>query len=83
MGFIRDMYITINDEVKRKLTPSKTESLIVPGGCTKYMQVPDLVWNKPFKAKIQKFYNDCLANRVHEYTAAGNMKPVPRRKIVK
>ena len=46
MGFIRDMYITINDEVKRKLTPSKTESLIVPGGCTKYMQVPDLVWNK-------------------------------------
>ena len=71
----------IADEVKRKLTTSKTESLIVPGGCTKYMQAPDLVWNKPFKAKIQEFYDDWLANGVHEYTTVGNMKPAPRRKI--
>ena len=42
----------ITDEVKRKLTTSKTESLIVPGGCTKYILAPDLIWNKPFKAKI-------------------------------
>ena len=58
----------ISDEVKRKLTTSKTESLIVPGGCTKYMQAPDLVWNKPFKAKIQEFYDDWLVNGVHEST---------------
>ena len=58
----------ITDEVKRKLTTSKTESLIAPGGCTKYIQAPDLVWNKPFKAKIQKFYDDWLANAVHEWT---------------
>ena len=31
--------------------------------------MPDLVWNKPFKAKIQEFYFDWLANGVHEYTA--------------
>ena len=61
---------------------SKTELLIVPGGFTKYIQAPDLVWNKAFKAKIQEFYHDWLANRVHEYTTAGNMKPVPLRKIV-
>ena len=42
----------ITDEVKRKLTTSKTESLIVPGGCTKYILAPDLIWNKPSKAKI-------------------------------
>ena len=72
----------ITDEVKRKLTTSKTGPLVVPGGCTKYIQAPDLVWNKPFKAKIQEFYNDWLANGVHEYTTAGNMKPVPPRKIV-
>ena len=72
----------ITDEVKRKLTTSKTEPLIVPGGCTKYIQAPDLVWNKPLKAKIQEFYDDWLANGVHEYTTAGNMKPVPRREIV-
>ena len=40
----------ITDEVERGLTTSKTESLIVPGGCTKYTQALDLVWNKPFKA---------------------------------
>ena len=71
----------ITDEVKRKLTTIKTEPLIVPGGCTKYIQAPDLVWNKPFKAKIQEFYDDWLANGVHEYTTVGNMKPAPRRKI--
>ena len=72
----------ITDEVKRKLTASKTESLIVPEGCTKYILAPHLVYNKPFKAKIQEFYHDWLANGVHEYTTAGNMKPVPRRKTV-
>ena len=41
-----------------------------------------LAWNKPFKAKIQEFYDDWLANGVHKYTAAGNTKPVPRWKMV-
>ena len=40
------------DEVKRKLTTSTTESLIVPGGYAKYVQAPDLVSNKPFQANI-------------------------------
>ena len=57
----------ITDEVKRKLTTSKAESLIVPGVCTKYIQAPDLSWNKPFKEKMQGFYDDWLANGVHEY----------------
>ena len=48
------------DEVKRKLTRSKTKSLIVPGDSTKYKQAPNLVWNKLFKAKIQEFYDDWL-----------------------
>ena len=42
-----------------------------------------MVRNKSFKAKIQEFYDDWLANGVHEYTTAGNMKPVSRRKIVR
>ena len=41
---------------------SKTELLIVPGGCTRYIHAPDLVWNKSFKAKIQEFFDDWLAN---------------------
>ena len=46
------------------------------------IQTPGIVWNKPFNRKIQEFYDDWLANGKHEYTDAGNMKPVPRRLIV-
>ena len=46
------------------------------------IQTPGIVWNKPFNGKIQEFYDDWLANGKHEYTDAGNMKPLPRRLIV-
>ena len=69
----------MTDKVKRKLVNAKAESVIVPGGCTKYIQAPDLVWNKLFKARIHKFYDDWLASEKHQFTPAGNMKPVPRR----
>ena len=46
----------MTDAVKRKLEASKIDSVIVPGGCTKYIQAPDVVLNKPFKAKIQELY---------------------------
>ena len=65
----------ITDKVKRKVINCYRR-------CTKYIQTPDLVWNKPFKAKIQELYDDWLANGVHKYTTAGNIKPVPRRKMV-
>ena len=29
--------------------------MIVPGGCTKYIQAPDVVWNKSFKGRIKEF----------------------------
>ena len=75
-------YAHLTDDVKKSLTKSRIESAIVPGGCTKYIQAPDVVWNKPFKGKIQEYYDDWLAIGKHEYTNAGNMKPVPRRFIV-
>ena len=34
------------EDVKIRLKEINTESVIVPGGCTKYIQAPDLVWNK-------------------------------------
>ena len=72
----------LTDDVKKSLTKSKIESVIIPGGCTEYIQALDVVWNKPFKGKIQEFYDYWLANGKHEYRDAGNMKPVPRRLIV-
>ena len=67
----------MTNTVKTKLAKAKIDD-----GCTKYIQAPDLIWNKPFKVRIQEFYDKWLANAKHEFTAAGNMKPVPCRKIV-
>ena len=72
----------LTDNVNDALTHSKIETVIVPAGCTKYIQAPDAVWNKPFKGRIEEFQDDWLANGKHEYTDAENMKPVPRRLVV-
>ena len=40
--------LAVSADVKAK----NFEELIVPGGCTKYLQAPDVPWNKPFKAKV-------------------------------
>ena len=36
-----EAYLT--DNVKRALTKSKIETVIIPGGCTKYIQAADVV----------------------------------------
>ena len=48
----------LTDNVKKALTKLKIKTMIVLGGCTKYIQVSDVVWNKPFKGRIQEFYDD-------------------------
>ena len=55
------------DPVKNLLKEMHTESVIVPGGCTKYIHVPHVVWNKPFKSRISEFYEKWLTNGVHKY----------------
>ena len=71
------------NEVRKTLKMAKVDSVVVPGGCTKYIQAPDVSWNKPFKGYLNDRYDEWLSNGVHEYTAGGNMKPPPRRKVVK
>ena len=44
--------------VSKDLKAKKIESLIIPGGCTKYLQAPDVSWNKPFKAKVAEEYDE-------------------------
>ena len=70
------------DNVKKALTKSKIETVILVGGCSKYIHAPDVVWNRPFKGRIKEFYDDWLANGKHKYTDAGNIKPVPMRLVV-
>ena len=59
-----------------KLHTSKTDPLIIPGGCTKYVQAPDLLWNKPFKANVAEKYDEWTAGEAHSFTAAGNLDKI-------
>ena len=80
------------DTYECHLTPSVIQSLrsksidvaVVPGGCTKYIQAPDVSWNKPFKTMCTNKYDEWLAsNGINQVTGCGNLKPPPRREIVR
>ena len=70
--------------VSKSLKQKKIESLLIPGGCTKYIQAPDVSWNKPFKAKVSEEYDEWLStDGINNLTDAGNLKSPPRHVIVK
>ena len=68
------------ETVKQELRTSKIDPLIIPGGCTKYIQAPDVVWNRTFKANVTEKYSEWMAGEAH-FTAAGNMGAPTRREI--
>ena len=70
------------DSVEQELNRGKIDPVIVPGGCTKYIQAPDVSCNKQFKTKVTEKYDEWMANGQHTFTAAGNMCAPPRREIV-
>ena len=44
------------------------------GGCTKYIQPGDVVWNRSFKARIGELYNTWIAGAVNEAGAAAKVR---------
>ena len=73
----------IEESIGQALQSKKIDRVIVPGGCTKYIQAPDLCWNKPFKAACTETYDEWLGSvGIHEETAAGNLKAPPRKTIL-
>jgi len=70
------------DTVREELRISRVDTVIIPGGCTKYIQAPDVSWNKPFKKYVREKYDDWMADGIHEFTANGNMRGPPREMIV-
>ena len=69
--------------VSKDLKAKKIESLIIPGGCTKYLQAPDVSWNKPFKAKVAEEYDEWLSTvGINRVTDEGNLKSPEWRAIV-
>ncbi|KAM4625025.1 uncharacterized protein ACJ7VT_003510 [Polymixia lowei] len=56
---------------------------VIPEGCTKYIQAPDVIWNQPFKASLYESYDNWMAGDVDkEYTAGGNTRAPARRLLV-
>ena len=47
---------------------------VIPGGCTKILQLLDVPINKPFRGYFREKYDDWFRQDVFEYTAGGNMK---------
>ena len=72
----------MNDSVRKDLKKMNVDSVIIPGGCTKYIQAPDACWNKPFKARMTELYDQWLTEGVHQFTEGGNMKPLSRKRII-
>ncbi|KAH7719676.1 pogo transposable element with KRAB domain-like protein [Aphelenchoides avenae] len=53
----------------------KLEMVLVPAGCTRFVQPADVSWNAPFKRKLRSLYNQWMLVGDHQTTAAGNPKP--------
>ena len=50
----------IANDLKTLLNTYKVNQVIVPGGCTKHIQAPDVSWNKPFKAHCTEKYDEWM-----------------------
>ena len=70
------------EAVKNAISKCNVDQVIVPGGCTKYIQAPDVCLNRPFKAFVTEKYVEVMASGLPQYTEAGNLKPPSRRTIV-
>jgi len=60
----------ISESTKITLINLKLLTAVLPGGCTKYIQAPDVSWNKPLKAKVTEL-SWLSGDRDKEYTKGG------------
>ena len=42
---------------KKLLNEMKTDNSLVTSGCTKYIQEPNMFWNKTFKGNMTEFHD--------------------------
>ena len=61
-----------SESTKGEIRGYYTTMAVIPGGCTKYIQAPDVCWNKPFKTRITELYDSWLAgDKDKEFTKGG------------
>ena len=73
----------MTDNVRKDLNEMNVDSVIIPGGCTKYIhQAPNVCWNKPFKTRMTELYDQWLSEGVHQFSEGINMKPPSTKRII-
>ena len=74
----------IEDTAKMLLATKKIDTVTVPGGYAKYLQVPDVSWNENFKANCTEKYDDWLAtDGINNEMKGGNVKAPAWKEIIK
>ena len=58
----------ITDSDRKDLKEINVDSVIIPGGCTKYIQASDVCWNKPFQARMTELYDQWFSEGFHQFT---------------
>ena len=58
----------MTEDVRKLLKQVKIDDALILGGCTKYVQGPDVVWSKPLKGHIIESYYEWLASGLHQCT---------------
>ena len=72
----------IEPRVKSSLKAKQIDDAIVPGGCTKYIQLADVCLNKLIKDYATERYDEWLATvGINNFTEAGNLRAPPRKTI--
>ena len=56
--------------------------MFIPGGSRKYIQAPDVCWNKPFKVRMTELHDQWLNEGINQFTEGGNMKTPSRKRII-
>ena len=60
----------------------RLKTAVVPGGCTKFIQAADVVWNTCFKSHMRRQYDAWISDpEGHTFTKGGNLK-APSRALV-
>lgn len=58
-------------ETKTVLKELRLDTAVIPSGCTKFLQAPDVSWNASFKAHIRRFYEDWMIQGEKLFTRGG------------